>query len=464
VTGTTAHQEKGSSVKRSALVVTSLSSFLTPLALATVNVALPSIGREFAVDALSLGWIATSYILTAAMFLIPFGKIADIWGRKKVFLWGTFVFSAASLLLGFSSSAGMLIGLRALQGIGGAMLFGTGIAILSSVFPVGERGRVLGINVASVYLGLSCGPFVGGILTQHLGWRSIFFINVPVGLFIVVLCLKTLKEEWAEARGQPFDLLGSCIYSTMIFALMGGLVYLPGLAGISLCLAGVLAMVFFVFWERKTPDPILDMALFSKNRVFTLSNIAALINYSATFAVGFLLSFYLQHIRALTPQATGVLLIAQPIVQAVFSPLAGRLSDRVEPRIVASTGMGLTALGLFFLSFLRADTPFWFIVGSLALLGFGFALFSSPNTNAIMSSVVSRFYGVASSMLATMRLLGQMLSMAIAMIIFTIYFGGAQIQPALYPLLLAATKVAFTLFGLLCLAGIFASLTRGNLR
>lgn len=445
-------------------MVTTMSSFITPMALSTVNVALPTIAKEFLMDAITLSWVATAYILTAAALLMPFGRAADIYGRKRVFVLGTSVFTASSFLLGVAWSAGSLIVFRVLQGIGSAMLFGTGIAILSSAFPPGERGKALGINVAAVYLGLSCGPFLGGVLTQHMGWRSIFFFNVPLGMVIIFFSLWKLRTEWAESKGEPFDLVGSFIYCAMLVALMYGFSILPGIAGSFLIAAGIAGICIFVAWELKTGKPILDITLFRTNKVFTLSNIAALIHYSATFAVGFLLSLYLQHIKGLSPQDTGAVLISQPLVQAVFSPIAGRMSDRIEPRIVASTGMSITAVGLFLLAFLETGTGMWFIISALALLGFGFALFSSPNANAIMGSVENRLYGVASSMLGTMRLLGQVFSMGIAMMVFALYIGAVEIVPQHYQMLLKSTTAIFTIFGFLCVAGVFASLTRGNLR
>ncbi len=457
-------QPQGTKDRWPVLIATTMSSFLTPLALSTINVALPSIGREFSIDALVLSWIATAYILSAAIFLLPFGKLADMFGRKKVFIYGTLTFTVSSFLMGISKNPEILIGCRVLQGIGGAMIFGTGIAILTSVFPAGERGKVLGINVAAVYLGLSFGPFIGGILTQHLGWRSTFLLNVPFGIIIMIFSIWKVKGEWAEAGGKNFDFAGSSIYFAMLFSTMYGFSLLPGKTGILLICIGIAGMWGFVYWELHAKNPILNINLLKTNRAFTLSNLAALIHYGATFAVSFLLSFYLQHIKELSPQGAGVILVSQPIVQALISPAAGRMSDRIEPRIVASLGMGITSAGLFLLFFLETNTPVSFIVSSLCVLGFGFALFSSPNTNAIMSSVESRLYGVASSMLATMRLLGQMFSMGIAMIIFATYLGRTEITPAFYPYLLKSIQVAFLIFSLLCIIGIFASLTRGNVR
>ncbi len=450
--------------RRSVLVVTTLSSFLTAFMSSSVSIALPSIGKEFVMDAVLLSWIPASYLLASAMFLVPFGRTADIYGRKRLFTYGTVIYTVSSLLCGISSSGGELIAFRVMQGIGASMVFGTSTAILTSAFAVGERGKVLGVNVAAVYTGLSLGPFLGGLLTQHLGWRSVFLMNVPCGLIIVALVFWMLKEEWIEAKDEKFDFAGSIIYGITLLAIMYGFSLLPRTSGALLLLTGVVGLVAFVTWETKVESPVLDVKVFRNNRVFAFSNLAALINYSATFAVGFLLSLYLQYVKGLSPQSAGLILVSQPITQTIFSPFAGRLSDRIEPQIVASIGMTLTAIGLSMVAFLSEGTGFEFIIASLILLGFGFALFSSPNTNAVMSSVEKRSYGVASSALATMRLTGQMLSMGITTLIFSVYIGRFQITPEYYSLLLKSTRIAFVVFAALCFSGIFASLARGRVR
>ncbi|MBE9523408.1 MAG: MFS transporter [Proteobacteria bacterium] len=450
--------------KRSALVVATLSAFITPFMGSAVHIALPSIEREFGIDAIVLTWIATSYLLAAAISLVPFGRLADIHGRKKIFTYGMVIFTISSFLSAISISAPMLILFRILQGVGSSMVFATGIAILTSVFPPQERGKVLGINVAAVYIGLSLGPFLGGLLTQHFTWRSIFLVTVPLGLISIALVLWKLKGEWAEARGEKFDLPGSLIYGLGIVAIMYGISLLPGLRSLWLIVCGFLSIVAFVTWETKVENPVFDLDLFKTNRVFALSNLAALINYSATFAVAFLLSLYLQHIKGLSPQSAGIVLISQPVVQAIFSPFAGRLSDRVEPRIVASIGMSLTTLGLVLFIFLNENSTLEFVVARLILLGFGFALFASPNTNAIMGSVEKRFYGLASGSVGTMRLLGMMTSMGIATVLFAIFIGRVQITIEYYPMFLKSMKAAFIVFSLLCSGGIFASLVRGRVR
>jgi len=450
--------------KRSTLLVTALGSFLIPCMGSSINIALPSIGKEFAMNAILLSWVTTSYLLTVAMFLVPLGRIADIHGRKKIFFYGFVIYTLLSFLCAMATSPFFLIVSRILQGIGASMTFSTGVAILMSVFPAGERGKVLGINVAAVYLGLSCGPFLGGLLTHYFGWRTIFLINVPFGLLIIFLTFWKLKGEWTEARGEKFDFIGSILYSFTLVTVMYGFSLLPGMWGVFFILLGIIGVWAFVKWEIKSESPVFDIDLFRNNKVFAFSNLAALINYSAIFAVSFLLSLYLQFIKGLSPQDAGMILISQPIVQAVFSPFAGRLSDRIEPRMVASTGMALTTVGLFLFIFLneRIATPF--IIANLAFMGLGFALFSSPNTNAVMSSVEKRFYGIASGTLGTMRATGNMFSMGIVMLIFSLHIGRAQITPSYYPLFMKSLKSTFIIFTALSLAGIFASLSRGRVR
>ena len=450
--------------RTTALFAATMASFLTAFTGSSVNIALPVVGHDFSMDAILLSWVPTSYLLAAAMFLVPIGRLADIHGRKRVFILGITVFTFASLLAGLAPTSAVLIVARALQGIGGAMISGTGVAILTSVFPVQERGRVLGINVAAVYLGLSLGPPLGGVLTQQLGWRSIFLMTLPLGLAVIVFVLWRLEGEWAEARGEAFDLIGSAIYAVALVALMYGFSQLPDLVGAALIALGLVGFLGFGFWELNSASPVLNLGLFRSNRTFTFSNLAALIHYAAVYAVSFLLSLYLQYLKGLSPQQAGLVLIFQPVVQFLFSPAAGRLSDRIEPRILASAGMVCTAIGLFLLVFLSPATPLWVIVANLILLGFGYALFSSPNMNAIMGSVQRKFYGVASGMLATMRLIGQMLSMGIATLLFALFLGPVEITPDLYPLFASSVRVAFVVFAVLCVMGVFASLARGDIR
>ncbi len=448
--------------KKTILIVAALSTFLVTFMGSSVNIALPAISSELQVDAVLVSWIPTAYLLATAVFLLPFGRLADIYGRKRILTYGIFIFTIAALLLSFVSSVGSLIALRVVQGVGSAMIATSGVAIITSVFPARERGKALGISVAATYLGLSLGPVLGGILTQHFGWRSIFMVTVPLGAATIFLVLRKMKGEWAEARGEKFDLIGAVIYVLALVGIIYGFSLLPEMLGVSLIVAGALGIFAFVSRERRVESPLLDIKLFSKNKAFVFSNLTHLISYSSTFSVAFLLSLYLQYIKGLSPQSAGLVLVALAAVQSGFSPVAGRLSDRIEPRILVSIGLGLTTVGLARFIFLAENTSLGYIIGNLVLIGFGRALFVSPNTNAIMASVKRRAYGVASATLATMRQVGMTFSMGITMLLFAIYVGRVEITPEYYPLFLSSTRVAFIIFTVLCSVGIFTSLLRGK--
>lgn len=450
-------------LKKYTLLVVTMASFITPFMGSAINLAIPAIGREFNSGALLLSWVATGYLLGTAAFLVPFGRLADIMGRKKVFLLGVTVFSLFSLLCGLSWSMEALIAFRTLQGIGGAMIFGTGMAILTSVYPPQERGKVLGINAASVYTGLTLGPVLGGAMNQHLGWQSIFYLNVLLGAAVVAAALWKLKGEWAGARGESFDYLGALLYTTGLVSFIYGFSSLTAspLAKFSLAV-GFSVIALFVWREAKVEHPILNTRLFTRNTTYAFSNLAALINYSATFALGFLLSLHLQVVMGYSSQTAGLILLSQPVIMALLSPFAGTLSDRIDPRIVSSWGMGVTTVGLFVFSFISQQTPAWLIIINLVLMGIGFALFASPNTNAAMGAVEKRFYGVASSTLGTMRLTGQAISMALVTMIIAFYAGNVKLSPEYADLLVKSTRTSFIIFTVICFGGIFTCLARGK--
>lgn len=450
--------------KKLALFVVALGSFMMPFMGSSINVALPSIGKEFSIDAILLNWVTTAYFLASVMFLIPFGKIADIYGRKRIFAYGIVIFTIASLLTALSTSIFLLICFRFLQGIGGAMFFSTGVAIIASVSAPAERGKALGINVAIVFLGRTMGPFLGGMLTQNFGWRSIFYAIIPICLLLLALVFGKLEGEWAEASVKKFNYASSVIYSVSVLVFMYGFTVVPARSSIWLIAAGALCFIYYIWHETKVENPLVDINLFRKNTFFALSNLALLINFSATFAVVFLLSLYLQYIQMLTPQNAGLILISQSIAQGVISPIAGILSDRFAPRNIASIGMGITAVSLFLFAFLNSQTSLLYIIVVLAILGLGIGLFASPNTNAIMGAVDKEYYGVSSATLATMRQTGNLLSMALVMVIFALAIGRVEITPPYYAAFLEATTTAFIIFGIICCGGVAVSLARGKLR
>ena len=453
----------GKELKKSVLLVSTFAAFLTPFLGSAVNLALPAIEKDLNANAITLSWVISSFILSSAIFLLPFGKLADIVGRKKIFAGGILLFTISTFLILFSRSITSLIILRIFQGIASAMIFGTSLAIISSVFPPGERGRAMGINVTAVYLGLSGGPIIGGLLTQYLGWRSIFAFLVPFGLVCLYLIIKKMKMEWAEARGEKFDISGSLIYGTALFSFIFGFSKLPSTSGWIFITGGILMSLVFMAFEKRINNPVFDIRLILRNRVFAFSGIAALIHYSATSATGFFISLYLQYLKDLDARSAGLIMISQPVAMALLSPLAGKLSDKKDPGIIASTGMGLTAVGLILLCFIRETTPIGFIVGLLIMMGVGFALFSSPNSNAIMSSVEKRHLGVASGVVGTMRMVGQMMSMGIAMMLISLYMGKESINPSTYPALISVMKTGFVIFSILSIFGIFASLARNSM-
>ncbi|MBP2045436.1 MFS transporter [Methanobacterium aggregans] len=459
--------EEDSYVKEStriaALIIATLANFLTPFMSSAINIALPAIGAEFGSSAILLSWVPTSFLLAAAMFSVPFGRIADIYGMKKIFSYGIIIFTVASLLSALAPSTIALIVFRIIQGVGAAMIFVTGLAIITSVYPPFKRGKAIGINIATVYIGLSLGPVLGGIMTQYLGWRSLFYLAVPLGILIFALTLWKLEGEWAVCHGEKFDALGSIFYSIVLVTVMYGVSILPSNNGLIMITLGIVGLLAFVIWELRTESPVLNIKIF-KNTTFAFSNLAALINYSSTFAVTFLLSLYLQYIRGLDAQSAGIILVAQPVIMAIFSPIAGKLSDRFEPQIIASLGMAISTIGIFTFTFLTPTTSLTLLIIGLMVLGFGFALFSSPNTNAIMGSVEKRFYGVASAMVSTMRLIGQMFSMGLALMVFAIFIGNVQITTAQYPALLSSIHTVFIICTVLCFIGIFASIARGKKR
>lgn len=373
------------------------------------------------------------------------------------------LFSIGSLLCSIAPNAIILLLLRIIQGIGSALIFSCSTAILVSSFPPSQRGKALGINTAAVYTGLSSGSFLGGLITHYWHWRAIFILNSLLGVIITAVTFFYLKNEWEELVKQKFDKIGAMVYVLSIVSIMIGVSLFPEIIGFAVLIIGIFLLITFYFFEVNKLNPVFDVTMFRHNRTFSLSNLAALINYSATFAIGFLMSFYLQSVKGLGPRDAGIILITQPVVQALFSPLAGRLSDKHEPQLVASLGMGFLSAGLIVFCFLSVGMSLIIIIANLAFLGLGFALFSSPNVNAVMSSVNKNHYGVASSTLASMRMIGQMFSMGIVIVIFTLFIGNARITPENHEAFILSARTAFVLFSVLSIFGIFASLSRGKI-
>lgn len=450
-------------VKWVALAVVAITSLVITFMMSAVNPALPAIGKEFTMNAVLLGWVVTAMTLPQAVILLPMGRLADIYGRKKIFMIGMSLFIVSTFLCAIASSGMMLVIFRLFQGISGGMVFGISVAIVTSVFPSEERGRALGINMAAGFIGLTAGPYLGGVLTEteYLGWRSIFYISAGLFLLTFFMILWKLKGEWSEAKGEKFDIPGSAVFIVSITLLLYGFTEIPSVMGFILAAVGLVGMVVFARLELNVESPILNIRVFQKNRVFVFSNIAMLIKYCAAFAISFLMSLFLQKIQGYSPSEAGAILVIISAVIVFFSPLAGRLSDKYEPRKVAALGMSLSFVAVLLLTFLNEGTPLWLIIIALVLSGLGVSFFASPNTNAIMGSVERQFFGVAAGTQGAMRSTGMMMSMGIVMILFSINIGEAGITPETYPAFLTSMRTAYIIFSILCFIGIFAQLA-GN--
>lgn len=449
------------SAQQSTMIVAVITQFLITFNGSALNLSIPAMGSEFHVSATTIGWIVTGYLIAAAVLSVPFGRVADLTGRKRILIIGMFIFAISSAFIVFAPSFIMLLLIRIAQGIGSAMIFCTNMAILISAFSPEKRGKVLGYTVAATYIGLSAGPVVGGIMNHYLGWRSIFVLTLLISVSVFILAVKKLPAIKMENNGENMDFSGSIMYILMLTLIMVGLSTVSTLFYAPvLIVAGVILFILFVRHELKTKSPIVEVRLFASNIGYSFSNLAALLNYGAIFAVGYLLSIYLQEVRGFDSQISGLILISQPLIQAILSPYCGRLSDRVSPFKLASLGMGLSALGILSFTFITENYPFGLIIVNLVVVGIGFAFFSSPNTNAVMAYVEKKDYGVASSILSTMRSIGNSASMAIVTFIVAKEMGDITLAQAEPSVLVETVRISFIVFTVLCVIGIFFSSKR----
>ena len=440
-----------------------LATSLVPFMGSSINLALPQIARQFSMNGIVQSWSLTSYLLLTAILQVPFGRLADIWGKRTVFLTGLSIFLVTTTCCGFASNSVFFIIFRALQGVGSAMVFCSNIAIISSVFPPKERGTAMGINAATVYISIAAGPSLGGIITQNIGWQYIFFFTAGVSAIALIGSLIVMKDKWIESKGEPFDLKGSIIYGLAITALIYGLTILPRMSGFLLIIGSAALLYLFVKHEGKMKYPVFNITLLVENKTFRRASITALINYASTFPIGFLLSLYLQEIKGLDAQSAGMILIIQPVIQSVLSPVAGKLSDKILPRYLSLTGMAIISVVLFAVALLLTpDSSTSLLLIMLSLLGVGFAVFSSPNTNAIMGSVDKKHYSMASATTGTVRLVGQAFSMGVTTMIISIIIGNQAITPAVSAPLMKVIHTTFILFAVLSAAGVYTLSTRGK--
>lgn len=454
-------------LRRAVITVVVITAFITTFTGSALNLSIPDIGSQFGASAGRMGWLVSGYTLSVAAFSVPFGRLADITSRRNVLIAGIALFVACCIAALLSGSMAMLLISRVMQGVGAAMIFSTNTAVLISAFPGEQRGRALGYSLASTYVGLSAGPVIGGALNHNFGWRSIF---VFIGILGVVALAAALMKLPAEKRTEPhapgagsrsFDAAGNVIYMISIFLLMYGLSEAGnGAVYIAVAAAGAAACIIFVSHEMKSADPVVDIRLFRENKGYAFSNLSAMLNYGATFAISYLISIYLQVVMGYSSQTAGLIMIFQPLIMALLSPVAGRLSDRFSPFRMSSLGMALCAAGTFMFIFTGLQTHLVFIIAALVVTGLGFAMFSSPNTNAVMSCVEKEDYGVASSILATMRSIGHTFSMVIVTITVTVLASDMALADVPADVLIKVIRVSFIVFTAICIAGVFISLKR----
>ena len=451
------------SLQKATLVMVLLNAFTTSLMLSATNVALPLIAEDLELDAVAMSWIPMSFLMASAMFVLVFGRIADMVGRKRIFLIGTVCVIITSVLASFSTNATFLITARFLQGMSAAMLYATNVAIISSVFPPNQRGRAIGMTVSIIYLGLTCGPLLGGFLIDVYGWRASLVFHIPLAIVVLLIGIFKVPGDWSADEPGEFDIKGSIVYGLSIVLLCLGASTLPEDHGFFILFCGLLGIWLFIKLAKQSKHPILDVALFRRNRVFAFSCFASFIIYTAVFANIVLVSLYLQYLKGLSATIAGSIMMVQPLTMAIFSPLMGRLSDKFEPRIIASMGMVITIFGLIMLGLMNLHSTISYLITTLIITGFGFSMFSSPNANAIMSSVEKQQYGSATGSLATMRILGQMMSMVLVSLVFATLIGQIKIEPSIFQDLMQAISLCFFISASLCIPGFIFSLVRGRM-
>lgn len=437
------------------MMIIMIVSFINPFTSSSLNLALPDIGHMYQVSESQLSWIIETFLMTATICIMPLGALADRIGKRRVFLLGSTIFMLSSYAVYFVSSIAGLFLLRVIQGIGSASILATSLAIVSLICPAKSRGKAMGFTIAAVYSGLSFGPFIGGMLNYYWGWKSIFYCIAVFDTAAVLLTNIWMKELPLSSQHHSFDGLGAVFYAISLSIIMFSLSEFRSFPYACYTLPfGILLFILFLRRERHQKTPIIPIHLFTQYRVFSCSTLAAMLNYGATFAIAFLLSFYLQRILGFTSRDAGMVLLIQPVLMAIFSPFTGSLSDHIPGGWLASGGMACISIALAIYSFCIEIASLPIIILCLVLIGLGFSLFTAPNNNIIMTSVPKEYYGMASSIVGTVRLIGQVFSISIVTLMLS--------QTGEQRTLLQSIQSAFIVFTILCLIGIIPSLIRNK--
>ena len=438
------------------LLICTVLSFFTVFAVNAVMVVVPSIASEFHMSNIVQNWVVIIFLLVVAVLSVPAGQISGKYGLKKVTIISVVLFIIISIANVLVTSSEQFLACRFVLGIALSFINVTSMAMIVSAFGIEERGKALGINITGVYIGLSLSPVLGGVLNYQLGWRSVVLFGVPFLLVILALLLYKIDDEWITFENVPIDYNGSFSYGIGIILFMYGFTILNEPLGVILTILGIITLIIFALIELRQDYPVFDVRFF-KNRKFLSSNFASLSAYLATFAVTTILNYHLQYIKGLDSQTAGIILLAAPICQVILATIAGRLSDRYVPQILAAIGMGLGTVSLVLFSFLDSGTSLEYLIISMIIYGIGFGLFSPPNTNVIMSSVPPKDTSVASAAVSTMRTVGQAMSLGILTLVFAFVMGDVPIVEQYYPLLISSCQITCIICVVLCIASVFAS-------
>ena len=425
-------------------------------------VAIPAIANDLQADAVLVSWIPTAFLLTTVVLMLPFGKLSDMYGRKRTFLRGMVIMCIASALAALSRDIYWLLGCRILQGIAAAQTMGTAMAIVTSIFPKEKRGAALGLTATAVYVGLTSGPLLGGLVTEYFGWRSVFLMHLPLAALVVVLTIWKLKGDWKSDVKPSFDYTGSVLFACWAITILLALSAMPSWKGISLFALSAGFGYLFFYHQNRIEQPLVRLSALKANKLFSHSLISAFFLYSATFPTTFLLSLYLQYIKDIPPAVAGRFLIVQAVIMAIISPISGRLSDKYDPRLLTGFGSLVVAVGFALLMQINFDTPTYRVVISQALFGIGFGFFTTPNNNSAMGSLKTSNLGMSSAILNLSRTLGNMIGMGIVMMLIAIRMSGEVISPSNYDDLLSAISMALSLSFCYALIAAFFSFRRGG--
>ena len=443
-------------LKKDLLIVGILVSFLTPFVRSSINLALPALAIEFDLSAVFLTWISTIYLLVNAILYIPFGRIGDIYGRKRIFQYGLIIFTVSSFISAFSISGEMFLFIRIFQAIGNAMIFANLNAMISSAFPENERGRAFGLTSMGVFVGLIIGPILGGAITEIVGWRTLFYLDTVIGI-IAAYAITRFKHDWIDADGEKLDILGSFLLGTSLIVIIYSFSDFTNKYSLFLLIGGIIGLSLFYLVEKRVAYPLINLGLF-KSKSFTFGNITAFINYGAFVSVGFILSLYLQYLKGYGPLTAGLIVSIQSIMMVIVSPFAGRLADKIDPGNVSIIGMVLTTIGVALMTLINFDNAPYLGALSLIIFGAGIGLFYSSNTKMVMSAVDKKYFGVASATLSNMRSVGQIFGMGIVLIIISSILGNAQIIPSNYPELITSLRFSLIAIAVLSAVGIFTAI------